>query len=549
MADRPENKSPTEPLDLDRKIEDTLAGKRPIDDRYPYFPPDYEVPFLHIGTERQLFLDNFILDHLEDVERVFPEPYRPEEPVLTSGELPWEHVPRPWPAAALHDPEEGKFKLWYAQSLSGSAYGDTGMILCYAESTDCMHWEKPLSESCLPYEGHKATNIVLEDSGHHIGLVRNHNQSDPNRKYLLLYNPHDRARAQGMHSMSTVMASPDGLRWTTVNEDSPYRHHHFQRVIWDAAIQRWIAYSQFSHHWNFLHRKRQVGRQESDDMIDWSHKEVVVSVDWEPDLPPNLEFHEMSVRKVGGLYIGITGEFLSEPLWMVRDGKNWRDHAHTRLGLYVSRDGKRWQRVGGHGPWVDNRGPGSMDYGFVAVTVAGQLVHDGRTHILYLASPSKQEWFGRDQEPPHPIVPSDAAERAKIDRDNLDSILDRFPKRNTSIGALILREDGWAELKPSYERGRVITRQFVFEGDRLKINADCGSGYLRVEALDPHFNPYEGFSAEDCDPVHSDDPNQIWHTVAWRGSSDITILWNKPVRLIFHLYQATLYAFQFETTK
>ena len=80
MVDKPERKRPTERLDLQHKIEDTLSGKRPIDERrYPYFPPDYEIPFVHIGTERQLFLDNFVLDHLEDVERVFPEPYRPEK--------------------------------------------------------------------------------------------------------------------------------------------------------------------------------------------------------------------------------------------------------------------------------------------------------------------------------------------------------------------------------------------------------------------------------------------------------------------------------------
>ena len=54
------------------------------------------------------------------------------------------------------------------------------------------------------------------------------------------------------------------------------------------------------------------------------------------------------------------------------------------------------------------------------------------------------------------------------------------------------------------------------------------------------------FSVEDCDPVYSDDPKQIWHTVRWNGSSDVRALWNKPVRVVFHLHQASLYAFQFE---
>ena len=69
-GESPEKKSPTEPLDLERKAADTLAGKRPYDPlSYPYFSPDYKLPFTHIGVERQLFLDNFMLEYLEDEAR------------------------------------------------------------------------------------------------------------------------------------------------------------------------------------------------------------------------------------------------------------------------------------------------------------------------------------------------------------------------------------------------------------------------------------------------------------------------------------------------
>ena len=542
----PEKKSPTEPLDLQHKIEDTMAGRRPIESKYPYFPPDYEVPFLHIGTERQLFLDNFILDHLEDVKRVFPRPNRPGEPILKARELPWELDRHVFPAAAIQDPDDKKFKLWYAQSLVADPYGDRGMVMCYAEATDPLHWEKPLSDRCIPYQEHSATNIVLEDSGHHIVLALNPDRSDPERKYLLTYNPGDRAKQRGRGPISTFCVSSDGLQWTEVNESTSYRHHHFQRPIWDEAIQKWIAYSQYSHHWNFLHRKRQIGRQESADFINWSPKEVVLSNDWDPNLPPHIEFHDMSVRKVGGLYIGIMTEFHAEPIWNAGGDHNWRDHAYATLSLYASRNGKRWQRVDGPGPWVDRGRPGTYDYGFLNDTVAGQLVHDGKSYIVYGARPEKQCWHGRT--PPGPMVPGAMFARGDLDRAGLVETLGRYPRMDFSIGVLILREDGWAELKPVYERGRVITRQFVFEGDTLEINADAYGGYVRVEALDPHFKPYEGFSAGDCDPIYSDDPNQIWHTVHWRGSTDVRALWNKPVRLVLHLHQASLYAFQFEET-
>ena len=90
---------------------------------------------------------------------------------------------------------------------------------------------------------------------------------------------------------------------------------------------------------------------------------------------------------------------------------------------------------------------------------------------------------------------------------------------------------------------------FVFEGDTLKINAEAYGGYIIVEVVDVHFKPFDGLSTEDCDPVVSSDPNQIWHIVSWKRKSDLSMLWNKPVRLIFHLHQASLYAFQFVNSK
>jgi len=433
--------------------------------------------------------------------------------------------------------------MWYVQSLSGDPF-NTGQALCYAESTDCLHWEKPLSSRCLPYGEHTETNIVQRDAVAEV--VLNHDRSDPSRKFLMLNCPYGQARERGQHTNSMVAASPDGLSWTTISEDTPYRHQHHMRPMWDEAIQRWIAYGQYSHHWNYLHRKRQIGRQESADFINWSPKEVVLSVDWNPNLPPHLEFHEMSVRKVGGLYIGIAGEFMAEPLWQVRDGHNWRDIAHVRLGLYVSRDGKRWQRVGGPGPWVDNRGPGTIDHGYVCSTANGQLVHDAKIHIPYMAGPGKQHWFGDRYDPPTPVLPEAEFERGKRAWRDLVEILGGYPRRRRSTGVLILREDGWAGLRPTYERGKVITRQFVFEGDTLRINAEAHGGYVRVEVLDPTFQSYDGYSAADCDPVFSDDPRQIWHSVSWRGSTDVRGLWNKPVRLVFDLHQASLYSFQFQ---
>ncbi|MCX6621809.1 MAG: hypothetical protein NTY38_12185, partial [Acidobacteria bacterium] len=299
----PEKKSPTEPLDLQRKIEDTLSGKRPYEPMaYPYFSPDYKLPFTHIGTEKQLFLDNFMLEHLDGMERVIAKPDKHPKPLLPRTNLPWERSGfDSGISSALFDPGDRKFKAWYSHSMTGDLYG-TGMVLCYAESTDGLNWEKPLSEKCLPYGGQKATNIVHGFDVSSPAVVLNPDRSDPERKFLLSYEATLDARKLGLRILSQMAVSPDGLRWKIVSKDNPRRRRHGM-VIWDGAIRKWLAYSQYSHHWHHGPRIRQIGRQTSEDFVQWSPKEVVLSTAWEPTIDPAVEFHDACVRKAGGLYI------------------------------------------------------------------------------------------------------------------------------------------------------------------------------------------------------------------------------------------------------
>ncbi|MEO7650287.1 MAG: hypothetical protein ABIZ80_07445, partial [Bryobacteraceae bacterium] len=182
--------------------------------------------------------------------------------------------------------------------------------------------------------------------------------------------------------------------------------------------------------------------------------------------------------------------------------------------------------------------------GYSCYTCADGMVHEGRTIIPYSAIPVKQWTLPRED---WTLVPT--AAREKYDRDVADANqrgMGRDKKRGKrAIGGLVMREDGWAMLRPMREEGRAVTKQFVFEGDQLRINAECGIGRIRVEALNPEFEPYPGFSARECDALHDLDPKSVWQTVRWNGKSDVRALWNKPVMLRFHLQEAALYGFQF----
>ena len=191
MTRLPEPKSPTEALDLKRCMDETWSQKRPVEKAtYPYFNPPYELPFTHIGTDKQLLLDNFILADFDGVERVVVRPQK-SEPLIEYTDLPWERYH--WTcvcAAALKDPDDGLFKMWYKTLVSGNTnFADgTRVVLCYAESEDAIHWTKPLSSDCQPFENETKTNIVATDFDNGT-LVLNPDRSDPSKKFLAVYNP------------------------------------------------------------------------------------------------------------------------------------------------------------------------------------------------------------------------------------------------------------------------------------------------------------------------------------------------------------------------
>jgi len=54
----------------------------------------------------------------------------------------------------------------------------------------------------------------------------------------------------------------------------------------------------------------------------------------------------------------------------------------------------------------------------------------------------------------------------------------------------------------------------------------------------------EGYSLRECDRIMW---NDVAHTVTWRGSSDVSSLSGRPVRLKIVMRSAKLYAFQFAT--
>jgi len=120
------------------------------------------------------------------------------------------------------------------------------------------------------------------------------------------------------------------------------------------------------------------------------------------------------------------------------------------------------------------------------------------------------------------------------------------------------RLDGFMSLNTGQDEGLIITRPFIFEGDKLTLNVDASRGWVKVGIMDlpgrkmskHYFGPKStpaaretGYGAEDCDPIKADSVRQV---VTWNGDSNVSGLSDKVIRLRFEMKNAKLFAFQFE---
>ncbi len=138
-----------------------------------------------------------------------------------------------------------------------------------------------------------------------------------------------------------------------------------------------------------------------------------------------------------------------------------------------------------------------------------------------------------------------------------DRFADSGSKGRPSV-RLTQRLDGFLFLDAGAQPGVVVTRPFVFQGDRLSLNVDAKGGRVKVAIVALHGKEYtgynvastnppkemlRGFGIKDCDPIKTD---SVRHVVTWKGSPDVGNLAGQVVRLRFEMQNAKLYAFKFD---
>ncbi len=156
---------------------------------------------VHIGTERQLFLDDHVVESTDGLGRVQQQPDKLDLPVIV-GDKPWEQSKTAINGNSLHyDAEEECYKAWY----------DTGGGVAYAISSDGIDWEKPRL-GIIEKDGSRDNNLVSPGRG--FSVVKDIDDKDPSRKYKAMYWHSRREPEMPWGGKGHFVAfSADGIHW------------------------------------------------------------------------------------------------------------------------------------------------------------------------------------------------------------------------------------------------------------------------------------------------------------------------------------------------
>ncbi len=441
---------------------------------------------MDIGSRRELFVDNFLIDSMSgDVEQFVHEP-QPKEVVLVTGES-WEGNTCAY-YTIFRDGDV--YRMYYRGSHANEKLkGTHPEVTCYAESRDGVNWTKP-KLGLHEWEGSKDNNIILVGSGTHCFVA--FRDDNPNCSEDARYkgiSRGGRSQKKGLYAFK----SPDGVRWSPMQKEPIITNGAFDSqnlAFWDPQSKKYIDY-----HRTFVDGVRAIMMCMSDDYLKWTEPVLLKFPN-----TPKQHLYTNAIRtyeRAPHIRIGFPTRYIPngsqvEPVFM-----------SSRDGLTF----KRWAK-----PVIPRTAPKDRDgnrSNYMANALV-QLPGDDRHYSVY----GTEAYYAGP-----------------------DSRLRRF----------VYRVDGFVSLQADKGGGQVVTKPVTFKGNELEVNfTTSDGGVVRVELLDEKGKPIDGFSFAECQPLSGDsiDMNVKWKATK-NSEKSLSDLAGKTVQIRFQLKDANLYSFRF----
>jgi len=441
-----------------------------------------------IGTDRQLFVDEFWLAEAKGISRRLHHPVRRE--VAIAAENPWELGGVSY-MVTFRDGD--RFRAWYRCDKEMPPKGTRQPLIAYAESDDGIHWEKP-NLGLIEFDGSRDNNLVWNGPGNNMAPFRDDNPQAP---------ADERYKAIVRTGVVLALVSPDGLRWRLMQKepiltDGPFDSHNI--AFWDPWRKEYVAYTRgVAGTGNFKGGVRWIRRTTSKDFRHWTQ---LVPIDAGTAPFEHLYTNAcVPYERAPGTYLMFPSRIVVErepiPGWRYGPGVN-------DIVFMSSRDGLHFDR--------------SFMEAFVRPGLDPGNWHERSLYMergILQTSPTELSLYGMENW--------------------------RLP--TVHIRRFSLRTDGFVSVSAGYAGGELTTRPLVFSGDELELNYSTSAvGSVQVEILGLDGAPKPGFSLADCPQMYGD---EIEGVVRWAKGKSVGALAGTPVRLRFVLRDADVFAFRF----
>lgn len=454
-----------------------------------------------ISTDRQLFVDDFIVETTDNVTRRL-QPATPREVVLPM-ERPWEGETS---ACSVVLQDGDVYKMWYrvapyTDTKVGTPSGEWWNYTAYAESSDGVHWERP-DLGLYEYEGSKRNNLVWKGPGGNMSVFKDKRPGDR------LVPDDERFKAIVRDNKSVHgLVSADGVRWKPLQEKPILTGGMFDShniVFQDPWTYQYRYYGR-----GFVapredqtsdldHGIRRIRYSVSSDFRSWSQLQLI-DMGAEPldHLYTNAATPYLRAR---GVYMMFPKRYVPERTFF----EDWPQVGQSDIVFSASRDGVHWDRS-----FLEafvRPGTDSRNWHERALAMGQGMLQTGPEELsLY--------YF----------------EHTRTD--------------SCRVRRCTVRTDGFASMNARFVGGEIVTRPVRFTGTDLYINyATSAVGSVRVELQDEAGDPIRGFSLADAEEVFGDEINR---KVTWNSGADVSRLAGRPVKLRFMLQDCDLYSFRF----
>jgi hypothetical protein len=472
---------------------------------------------ISIGSRRELFVDRFLIDRMENTTLKLQEPI--SGGVAIKIDKPWEGPANGPRSVFRHDDR----LLMYYRAMTVNE-GDVSGRTCVATSKDGVTWSKP-PLGLVAYGEHQDTNIVADDAGNALtiipwldarpGVPKNerikafYSEAVSGEKHTAFRDPKGPKRL-------VMFASADGFTFRKLDPQPeivsklPNSFDGGNTMFWSEVEQKYVLYFRI---WD---RGRSIGRMTSNDFLQWSD--------------PQPMTYGNSPREQ--LYTNQTQSYFRAPHIYIAPAARFMERRRVVTDEQVNAIGLKTSQ----GHFYGN----DCSDAVLLTSRAGSTRYD-RTFMEGFIRPGlgPSNWVSRTNYPLTGILPNGSDQIMLF-------VARHYMQDSWHIERLLLRTDGFASVNAPWSGGEMVTKPLTFSGTRLEINySTSAAGSVRVEIQDAEGKALPGFAASDCAEIIGDEINR---TVNWKHGSDVSELAAQAVRLRFELKDADLYSFRFLAT-